>query len=203
MLPMLLFWRRRKDVQDMDQDVLELDNQIHKLIDDLGPFLLSGTGLSGLGLGPAVQMNGGSTMMPSMNEVTPTMKHINMWNAVSSNSTTTKMDGIGGRNNGVDDAEMDIPSLDPAHLSIPTGLENTDFDFDSSTSTSDSKTRTTMTNAANASSAVNPLSVKPSAIDSTRDINGYIRLFLLPSHLFRVLRNRRHRLPLLRRIRVG
>ena len=38
---MLLFWRRQKDVQDVDQDVLESDNQ---LIDDLGPFLLSGTG---------------------------------------------------------------------------------------------------------------------------------------------------------------
>ena len=25
----------------MDQDVLESDNQIHQLIDDLGPFLLS------------------------------------------------------------------------------------------------------------------------------------------------------------------
>ena len=41
MLLMLLFWRRRKDVQDVDQDVLESDNQIHQLIDDLGPFLLS------------------------------------------------------------------------------------------------------------------------------------------------------------------
>jgi len=57
-------------------------------------------------------MNGGSTMMPSMNEATPTMKHINMSNAASSNSTTTKMDGIGGRNDGVDVAETDIPSLD-------------------------------------------------------------------------------------------
>jgi len=58
------------------------------------------------------------------------------------------MDGIGGSNNGVDDAETDIPSLDPAHLCIPIGLENTDFDFDSffphisSTSTFDSTTRT-------------------------------------------------------------
>jgi len=45
-----------------------------------------------------------------------------------------------------------------------------------------------MTNAAIASpssSVVNPLSVEPSVIDSTRDINGYIRLLLLlPSHLF-------------------
>jgi len=71
-----------------------------------------------------------------------------MSNAASSTSTTTRMDGIGGRNNGGDDAEMDISSLDPAHLYIPTGLENTDFDFDSffphvsSTSTSDSTTRT-------------------------------------------------------------
>jgi len=109
---MLLFWRRRKDVQDVDQDFLESENQIHQLIYGLGPFLLCGTGLSGLGLGPTVQMNGGSTMMPSMNEVTPTMKHVNMSNAASSHSTTTKKDGIGGRNNGVDDAEMDIPSLD-------------------------------------------------------------------------------------------
>jgi len=168
-------------VQAVDKDVLESENQIHQLIDSLGPFLLSGTGLSGSGLGPAVQMNGGSTMMPSMNEVTPTMKHVNMPNAASSHSTMTKMDGIDGRNNGVDDAETDISSLDPAHLSMPNGLENTDFDFDSffphnsSTSTSDSTTtRTTMTNAANASlssTAVNSLSAKPSFIDSTRDIN--------------------------------
>lgn len=116
----------------MDKDVLESENQIHQLIDSLGPFLLSGTGLSRLGLGPAVQMNGGSTIMPSMNEVTPTMKHVNMLNTTSSHSTTTKMDGTGGSNNGVDDAETDISSLDPAHLSIPTGLENTNFDFDSS-----------------------------------------------------------------------
>ena len=166
--------RHWKDVQDVDKDVLESENQIHQLIDSLGPFLLSSTGLPGLGLGPAVQMNGGSTMMPSMNEATPTMKHINMLNATSSHSTTTKMDGV-------DDAETDISSLDPAHLSIPTGLENTDFDFDSffphnsSTSTSDSTTtRTTMTNVANASlssTAVNPLSAKPSVIDSTKDIN--------------------------------
>ena len=163
----------------MDKDVLESENHIHQLIDSLGPFLLSGTGLSGLGLGPAVQMNGGSMMMLSMNEVTPTMKHVNMPNAASSHSTMTKMDGIDGRNNGVDDAETDISSLDTAHLSMPNGLENTDFDFDSffphisSTSTSDSTTRTA-TNAANASSsssAVNPLSAKPSVIDSTRDIN--------------------------------
>jgi len=90
--------RRRKDVQDLD--VVESENQIHQLIDDLGPFLLSGTGLSGLGLGPAVQMNGGSTMMPSMNEVMPTMKHVDMLNAASSHSTTTKKDGIGDRTMG-------------------------------------------------------------------------------------------------------
>jgi len=168
--------RHWKDVQDMDKDVLESENQIHQLIDSLGPFLLNGAGLSGLGLGPAVQMNGGSTMMPSMNKATPAMKHVSMSNDASSNSATTKMDGIGGRNNGVDDAETDISSLDPTHLSIPTGLENTDFDFDSffphnsSTSSSDSST----TNAANAScssSVVNPLSIKPSVIDSTRDID--------------------------------
>ena len=123
-------------------------------------------------------MNGGSTMMPSMNEVTPTMKYVNMSNSASSHSTTTKMNGIGGRNNGVDDADTDISSLDPAHLSIPTGLENTDFNscfpHNSSTSSSDSTTRKTMTNAANdlsSSLAVNSLSVKPSVIDSTRDIN--------------------------------
>ena len=164
----------------MDQDVLESENQIHQLTDSLGPFLLSGTGLSRLGLGPAVQMNGGSMMMLSMNEATPTMKYVDMSNSASSHSTTTKMNGIGGRNNGVDDAETDISSLDPAHLSIPTGLENTDFYFDSffphnsSTSSSDSTTRKMMTNAANAPSsslAVNSLSVKPSVIDSMRDIN--------------------------------
>ena len=123
-------------------------------------------------------MNGGSTMMPSMNEATPTMKYVNMSNSASSHSTTTKMNGIGGRNNDVDDADTDISSLDPAHLSIPTGLENTDFYFDSffphnsSTSISESTTRTTMTNAANtsfSSSAVNPLSAKPGVIGSTRD----------------------------------
>ena len=115
-----------------------------------------------------MQMNGGSPM-----------KYVNMSNAASSNSTTTKMDGIGGRNNGVDDADTDISLLDPAHLSIPTGLENTDFDFDSffphnsSTSSSESMTRTMRMNAANTSSslAVTPLSAKPSVIDSTRDIN--------------------------------
>jgi len=137
----------------VDRDVLESENQIHQLIDSLGPFLLSGTGLSRLGLGPAVQMNGGSTIMPSMNEVTPTMKHVNMLNTTSSHSTTTKMDGTGGSNNGVDDAETDISSLDPAHLSIPTELKNTDFNscfpHNSSTSTSDSTMRATMTNAAN------------------------------------------------------
>ena len=117
-----------------------------------------------------MQMNGGSPM-----------KYVNMSNAASSNSTTTKMDGIGGRNNGVDDADTDISLLDPAHLSIPTGLENTDFDFDSffphnsSTSSSESMTRTMRMNAANTSSslAVTPLSAKPSVIDSTRDINRY------------------------------
>ena len=115
----------------MGKDVLESEDQIHQLIYGLGPFLLSGTGLSGLGLGPTVQMNGGSTMMPSMNEVTPTMKHVNMPNAASSHSTTTKMNGIGGRNSGVDVAETDISSLDPVHLCIPNGLGNTDFDFNS------------------------------------------------------------------------
>ena len=168
--------RHWKDVQDVDKDVLESENQIHQLIDSLGPFLLSGTGLSRSG--PAVQMNGGSPMMLSMNEATPAMKYVNMSNAAS--PTTTKKDGICGRDNGLDDAETDISSLDPAHLSIPTGLENTDFDFDSffphnsSTSSSESTTRTTMTNAANpssSSSAVIPLSAKPSVIDSTRDIN--------------------------------
>jgi len=59
------------------------------------------------------------------------------------------MDGISGRNNGVDDAETDIPLLDPAHLCIPTGLENTDFNDsffprNSSTSTSDSMMRTVL-----------------------------------------------------------
>jgi len=37
------------------KDVLESENQIHWLIDSLGPFLLSGTGLSGLGLGPGIR----------------------------------------------------------------------------------------------------------------------------------------------------
>ena len=163
--------RHWKGVQDMDKDVLESENQIHQLIDSLGPFLLSGAGLSGLGLAPAVQMNNSSTMMPSMNEATPTMKPVNMPNAASSTLATTKMDG---RNNDVDDVDTDISSLDPTHLSIPTGLENTDFDFDSffphnsSTSSSDPAT---MTSAADASPLAIPLSIKPSVIDATRDIN--------------------------------
>ena len=161
--------RHWRDMQDVDKDVMESENQIHQLIDSLGPFLIGAAGLTGLGPGPTAQMNGGSTITPNMNE---TMKHVNVLNASS-----TKVNGIGGgdKGNNVDDADTDISSLDPTHLSIPSGLENTDFDFDSffpHNSSTSSTNPSFSADAANASpSTIDDLTAQPSDIDSASDIN--------------------------------
>ncbi|KAJ3573377.1 hypothetical protein NP233_g2473 [Leucocoprinus birnbaumii] len=168
--------RHWNDVQDVDKDVSESENQINTLIESLGPLAqyIGPHNLAGLGPMPHVTSTSHSTQNTSLPQA-----------AASSSSptiTTTKhhhtgsLDGGGGTGISNDTEETDISSFDPTHLSIPSGLEHTDFNFHSffphpSTSTSTMPSTAHPSSSSSTSTTTSTANTKPGVIDSTMDIN--------------------------------
>lgn len=159
--------RHWRDVRDVNNDVAQLEDQVNHLIEPLGfltPYLNMG---SVPGLGSMAQGNDTTSTSTGINSATNDGNNM-LPNASSSNpsaSATTQVNSSG-------DADTDISSLDPTHLSIPTGLENTDFNFHSFFPSSSTHSTSSSTNANNTpTSAMSTATPKPGVIDSTMDMN--------------------------------